>query len=289
MLQLRRFALLASLALASAAFAGEEDPLGPAIDAYKAGDFQTAAELASEIAEDSGWRTKAQFIVGESFLAMGKWDDAAVSFREVVTKKPDSVPALVGLGRSLSGTGSHDEALTHLEKAVKLDAKDVAARRGLGEARVAKGDADKGFADLAAAVKLDPKDPFTARSIVEIHIKAEKPDTDAAEKEAQRFVKASPDDPMGHFLLGWVLDKKGNDKEAIAAYEKAVAKDDNFIDAHKNLAILCITKNPTYQDKERTRKAFDHFKRYFELGGKDQKLKEDYEQIRGYLESNGFK
>ena len=53
--------------------------------------------------------------------------------------------------------------------------------------------------------------------------------------------------------------------------------------AHKNVAILCVAKNELYQDAERTKKAFDHFQRYFDLGGKDDELKKLYETIRSVL------
>jgi tetratricopeptide (TPR) repeat protein len=89
---------------------------------------------------------------------------------------------------------------------------------------------------------------------------------------------------MGHFLAGYVLDKQKKIKDAIEEYEKALAKDDKFIDAHKNLAILCVSQNPNYQDKDKTKKALDHFKRYFELGGKDDALKQTYEQIKSFIE-----
>ncbi len=273
-------------AFAAAAFAADE-ALSTAMDAFKSGDYAKAAEIASGVPADDPSRLKAAYLLGESDLMLEKYDDAEKAFREVLDKKADSVPALVGLGRAQIGTNHADDAVATLEKAVKLDGKDVAARRSLGDARFAKGDVDKARADLEAAVKLDPKDPLASRSLVEALVKADK--TDLASKEADRLAKSAPDQAMGPFLVGYVLDRQGKDKDAIEQYEKAIAKDDKFIDAHKNLAILCVTKNPLYTNRERTKKALDHFKRYFELGGKDEKLKQDYEQIKAFMESNGVK
>jgi tetratricopeptide (TPR) repeat protein len=272
-----RFALLLPLALVAVASAAD-DPLAPALAAYKAGDYAKAAELASAVKTDDPARAKALYLVGEADLALEKWADAATAFQEILDKKADSVPALVGLGRAKVGDGLPDAGIATLEKATKLDAKDAVARRALGEARIAKGDADAGRADLEAAVKLDPRDPLAARSLVEALLKADR--ADAARKEAERIEKAVPDHPMGHFLAGYVLDRLGRDKDAIEQYERAIAKDDRFLDAHKNLAILCVAKNPNYQDKERTKKALEHFQRYFDLGGKDDKLKETFESIK---------
>lgn len=278
-------AVAAMLAAATLARAGE--PLADAMDAYRRGEYAKAVELASSVKADDASRSKAAYLAGEADLLLEKWDDAKKAFDEVLAKKADNVPALVGLGRAQTGAGANDDAIATLEKAVKLDAKDVAARRSLGEARLAKGDLEKAKADLEAATKLDPKDPLAARALVETHVRADK--FDAAGKEAERIAKAIPDHPMGHFLRGLVLDRKGETKDAIDAYEKAIAKDDRFLDAHKNLAILCVAQSNTYQDRALVKKAFEHFQRYFDLGGKDAELKETYETIKAFLTQAGFK
>ena len=93
---------------------------------------------------------------------------------------------------------------------------------------------------------------------------------------AETLVKLMPKHPMGYFLRGVALDRGGKADDAIAAYEAAIARDGTFIDAHKNLAILCTTQNPMYSNKERTQKALKHYERYFELGGEDEELQQIY-------------
>jgi tetratricopeptide (TPR) repeat protein len=282
-----RNALAVGLVIVSSALALAGGPLDAAMEAFRQGDYAKTVELASSVKADDAARPKAAYLTGEADLALEKWDDAAKAFQEVLAKKADNLPALVGVGRAQTGKGATDDAVKTLEKAVKLDAKDVAARRSLGEARLAAGDAEKARADLDAAMKLDPKDVLSSRSLVEADLRGEK--YDLAAREADRLVKAAPDAAMGLFLRALVLDRQGKDKDAIDAYEKAIAKDDKFLDAHKNLAILCVAKNNLYQDRERTKKAFDHFARYFELGGRDDELKKLYETIKSFLEQNGFK
>jgi tetratricopeptide (TPR) repeat protein len=92
---------------------------------------------------------------------------------------------------------------------------------------------------------------------------------------------------MGPFLKAIALEKEGKDDDAIQAYEAALERDDKFLDAHKNLAILCHTRNPTYADRERTEKAMAHYARYFELGGSDAKLKQMYDTMKAFFEQNG--
>ena len=276
-----RNALAVGLVIISSALALAGGPLDAAMDAYRQGDYAKTVELASAVKADDAARPRAAYLTGEADLALEKWDDAAEAFQEVLGKKADNLPALVGIGRAQTGKGETGDAIKTLEKAVKLDAKDVAARRALGEARLAAGDAEKARADLEAAVKLDPKDVLSSRSLVEADIRGEK--FDLATKEADRLTKAVPDQAMGLFLHALVLDRKGEHKDAIDAYEKAIAKDDKCLDAHKNLAILCVAQSNTYQDKARVKKAFEHFDRYFALGGRDEELKTTYATIKSVL------
>ena len=270
------------LVLALLLFAGE--PVDDAMAAFKEGEYAKAAEAAEKVQADDPLYAKARYLLGESRLALGDAAAAEAAFRAGLGKKPESGPLLTGLGRALTATGAHEEAMKALEKAVKIDAKDPAARRAVGECLAAQGKGPEARKALEAAFNLDPKDPLTCRALVEILVRQD--DLDGAEKYAAAMKAADPGGAMADFLRGVVLDKRKKGREAIEAYEAAIAKDPKFLDAHKNLAILCIADNPTYQNRERTQKAFDHFAKYFELGGKDEELRQTYLTIKGFLEGN---
>lgn len=176
-----------------------------------------------------------------------------------------------------------DEGLEALRKAVRFDPRDAGARRALGEILAANGKPTEGRKELEQAAKVDPKDPLTARALVELLLKAG--DLASASRAADVHRAADPKSAMGDFLRGLVHDRDGKSREAIEFYEAALAKDPKFLDAHKNLAILCVADNPLYKDRERTKKALEHFAKYFELGGKDEELRKTYETIRSFLES----
>ena len=276
--------LAPSLLLASAAaLAGDPAPVDASLTAFKEGDYAKAAGIAEKVGADDPAYAKARYLLGEARLAAGDASAAEQAFRESLAKKADAVPTLAGLGRALQAKGSHEEALKTVQRAVLLDGKDAGARRALGEVLAAQGKAAEGRKELDQAVKLDPKDPLTARALVELCIKES--NLGGALKAAERLVQADDKAPMGYFLRGLVLDKSGMDKEAIEAYEASLAKDPKLLDAHKNLAILCVAKNPLYQDRERTKKAMEHFEKYFELGGKDDELKQAYSTMKSFLDS----
>jgi tetratricopeptide (TPR) repeat protein len=220
--------------------------------------------------------------MGEAALMRGEPALAESWFRNALEKKPGAEPALTGLGRALLAKGEAAEAVPVLEKAVVADAKSARARAALGLARSRAGKAAEGRKDLAAAAKLDPADVEVSRMAVEERLAAG--DVPGAGKVAAALSKARKDHPMAAFLAALVDDRAGRFEEAIAGYERALALDPAFLDAHKNLAILCIAQNPLYEDEKRTTKAMEHFQRYADLGGRDQEVLSVFETLKRFVE-----
>jgi tetratricopeptide (TPR) repeat protein len=273
------------LLIAALLLAGDPTPVDDALAAFKGGEYGKAAEAAEKVKADDPLYPRARYLLGESRLALGDAAAAEKAFREGLEKKGESGPLLAGLGRALTAAGKPSEAAAPLEKALKADPKDPVAHRAMGECLAAQGKGPEARKSLETAFRLDPKDPLTCRALVEVLVKQD--DLDAAEAYAGKVRAADPKGAMGEFLRGVVLDKRKKGKDAIEAYEAALAKDPKFLDAHKNLAILCVADNPGYTNRERTRKGLEHFAKYFELGGKDEELKQTYLTIKGYVEGNG--
>ncbi len=282
----RSLLLLSALAFVAPARAGEPSALDASIRALSEGHWKDAADLAATVTPNDADYAKARYVLGEAQLVLGDAEAAEKAFQEVLATRPEAVPAAVGLARALVALGHADEALERLEKTLAAAPHDVDALRVRGEAYLAKGETKKALHALDLAAKADAKDVLVARALVEANLAADDPKE--AERVAKKIAKARPKHPMGPFLLGLVLERRGKDDDAIEAYEKALALDDAFLDAHKNLAILCHTMSRTYQDVERVKKAMVHYARYFELGGHDPKLEETYRTTKAFLESQGL-
>ena len=269
------FVLLAPTALADAR-------IDKALAAFRAGEYEKVVTLAGEVPGGAPEEAQALYLVGRARLALGDPAKAQSAFEKLLALRPASVPGRVGLANALEARGKDDEALVHLRKAVETDAKDVDARRALGEHLLRKDQVAEARKQISEAYELDAKDPFVARAWVDCLLRGD--EVKVAQRVADAFAKARPKSPVGPFLQGLCLDRDGKDKGAIEAYEKALELDDTFIDAHKNLAILCHAKNPTYQDMERTKKALVHYERYFALGGEDKELEQLYKTVKSFLD-----
>jgi len=270
------------LALLAAA-ASASGVLDTAKEKFAAGDLQGALAAADEVpAADAGY-VKARYLAGEIQLMLGDPAGAEKAFREALEKKPGAEPLLTGLGRALLDRDQAAEARKVLEEAVKAAPDSARALCFLGIARMRTTDGRKGRREIEKAAGLAKDDPEIARAAVVAYLADQ--DTDDAGRAARRFAKAQPKSPMGPFLVAVVQEREKSYDDAIASYEAALKLDDNFLDAHKNLAILCIAQNPLYTNKLRTEKAQKHFERYFELGGKDERVKEIWNTLQQFLKS----
>lgn len=271
------FSSAAPAAEAGAPSARLESALEKAVAAFEAGEYSVVLEVVAEAPEDAPEAAKLAYLAGETQLLLGNATEAESAFRRVLATRPEAVPAQVGLARALTSQGELEKARAILVETLKAEPKDLGAKTAMGRLLAREKKYDEALKELARATKLDPGNPFTARARVEVMLLADKAPKAASVSRA--FVKARPEHPMGYFLLAVVLERDGEDREAIEQYQKALAKDPNFLDAHKNLAILCHTLSNTYQDKERTKLAFAHYERYFGLGGSDKDLRAMYDNL----------
>jgi len=262
------------------AFTTGGTPLEQATQAFQAGEFAKVLELATGLAQDSADWPRLQYLAGETELVLGSPAEAERAFRNVLAQRPKAVPAEVGLGRALSAQGKTDEAHEVLSAALAAEPKDVGALVAHGLLLSSLGRSGEAKKELETAWRLDPKNALTVRGYVEVLLRAD--ENPAAAAVIESFAAERPEHPLGPFLLAWVMERDGEDEQAIEQYQEALKRDPGFIDAHKNLAILCHTLSNTYRAKERVNLAYEHYERYFALGGKDPELKAMFESLVSY-------
>jgi len=273
--------MLIPLVLCVLPFQAPASSLEQARAAFERGAYKEVVALARGPASE-GDAARLAYLVGEAQLVLGAPLEAEASFRAVLARRPQALPAQVGLGRALCALQKFDEAETTLAAALAADPKDVGALTAHGLLSSLLGRAEVAKKELAQAWQLDPKNALTVRGYVEVLLRVD--DTPAAASVIESFEKTHPKHPLGPFLLAWTMELDGEDEQALAQYQLALERDPGFLDAHKNLAILCHTLSNTYQQKERVELAYAHYQRYFDLGGKDPELATMFESLVAFKE-----
>lgn len=262
--------------------AGAAGALDDALAAMKRGEYPRVLEIAAEVPAEHADYARVQYVAGETYLAVGDAKSAGQAFARTLERRPEAVPALLGLGRSLLVRAELAEAETHLGAALELAPEDPAAKRAFGELRLAQGEVEEARELLSAVYELDPSDPQSVRALFELHLRAG--ELDPADALVVRFAKKHKKHPLGPCLQGVVLERRGEPERAIAAYERALELDERYLDAHKNLAILGHTLSDTYRIQARNELALAHYERYFALGGRDPALERVYQQMKSFLQ-----
>lgn len=264
------------LALARPASCGET-PLERAVEAFQAGRYAAVVEASAVLERGAPDYPKLQYLVGESLLLLQRPAEARASFAEVLELRPRAVPALVGLARATARAGDLEACEQPLKTALELEPEDVQARTALGEVQMHRGALEQARATLAATHARAPDDLTTTQVYFEALLRCQ--DNPAAAELAEAWVARRPEHPLGHYLLAVIMERDGADAEAVAQYQLVLRKDPGFLDAHKNLAILCHTLSKDYTLKERVQLAYEHYRRYFELGGGDPTLRAMYDRL----------
>jgi tetratricopeptide (TPR) repeat protein len=262
--------MLIPLLLLALPLQAQASALDQARAAFEKGASKEVVELARG-ATSAADGPRLAYLAGEAQLVLGAPVEAEASFRAVLAQRPQALPAQVGLGRALCEQQRFDEAGKTLEAALKTDPKDVGALTAHGLLASLLGRSEEARKELARAHELDPQNALTVRGYVEVLLRVD--DTPTAAAVIEGFEQAHPKHPLGPFLLAWTMELDGEDEAAIEQYQLALERDASFLDAHKNLAILCHTLSNTYQVRERVELAYAHYQQYFDLGGKDAELK----------------
>lgn len=163
--------------------------------------------------------TAAELRLAQSLTAIPRWDEAGVVYRHILEGHPDSPQAFYGLGRVQSAAGDHASAAQSYAKACDLFPSYGAAHFALaGELRRLgrMAEAEQHLSEYAKAMTVEPPldDPLFKR----IH-------------ELNQGVQV-------HIQRGMELEKAGNLSEAIREEEEALAVDPDNVQVHVNLVSL---------------------------------------------------
>ena len=205
------------------------------------------------------------YLAGVVQATMGRHDEAVRLYRSALKLGQPPYPAMIRLGESLLAGDQAAEAETAFESAVTEMPGSAAAHFGLGRALEANGHPERALRSFLRASEFAP-DSGPVRYALAMAYRRMNRFADA-ERHLALAQSGSADPPSvsdllldrvygmrqdkrWHLQQGLDLDAAGRHEDAIAAYQRAVSLDPNYLQAHVNL-VAAFGRQRRYADAER--------------------------------------
>jgi superkiller protein 3 len=253
-----------------------------AMEYVQKGNYSDALPLLQKVVSDSADFALGHYNLGFAYERLGAPDSARVAYEAALSLDSTLVIAHYSLATVALRSQDYPTAVEHLRKATELDSTFVAAYLNLGAALDQANDLDGAVTALNKAIQLKPDyvDAYYQLGSTQFRKAASAKDypdvittykkalelgpahanasvahfylarmylatgqNEPAITSADEAIKLKPDLAQAYFVKGKALSTLGKDDAAIAAYKKAIEKNQNYGSAHHALGIL-------YQKKE---------------------------------------
>jgi tetratricopeptide (TPR) repeat protein len=180
------------------------------------------------------------FTYGVALYQHGYLDQAADSFRQVISSKPDNADAYYNLGTLNLRRNRPDEAKGYLQKTVELRPAFAEAWNNLGMLAAQEGNAEEAVQDFQQSIGIRPT-YYTAHLNLGNVYRRERA-FDKAEDSLSRALSIRPDDPEIHYSLGMLYIQKNDFDRAAGYLEHAIALRPDYPEALNNLGVLYVRR-----------------------------------------------
>jgi len=173
---------------------------------------------------------------GVALLAQGKYEDAAVAFREAIRNEPDQPTLWVNLGIALRNAGKPEEARDLFRKAIERPEASRAAGHQLAQLLMDEGNLREAEQVLRRVLRDEPGAAEVRNALGLVLDKSGRPKEAWKEFSAAADLDPNAAEPRNN--LGNLAKAERRRDEAARWYEKAIAADPYFMGAYNNLALL---------------------------------------------------
>ena len=182
----------------------------------------------------------AQLNLGTVLYFLGRPEEAAAHFREVVRLLPEWGVGHHNLGAVLLGTGPLDEAERHLAESVRLMPSRADYRVDLATALGKQGKVHEATLQLEEALRLEPGNARAEKAIAQLGLErggalASGGSDEEAVRQYQEALRLRPDDPRLHNNLAAVYIRQGKTAEGLRELAEAVRLDPGHLTSRFNL------------------------------------------------------
>lgn len=221
-------------------YEGAADPQQVAEDARAAPDadatVRRALPFAGQLREGSFQRN--DFTYGAAMFQHGYLNEAEVSFREVLARKPDDAEAWYNLGTLSLKRNDTEGARQSLEQAVKLRPNYPEAWNNLGMIAAQQNQAGEAVRDFQQALLLRPEYATALLNLGNVYRR--QGDFSHAEECLSKALAAQPDDAEVNYSLGMLYAEQNQVDVAKKYLQQAIALRPAFPQALNNLGVLFV-------------------------------------------------
>ena len=164
--------------------------------------------------------------LGGAYTLLGNFTSAALAYKKAIEIEPTQ-GAYSNLGMMQYYLGDLPAAIENHTKAVELQPNDYLARSNLGDALWAAGrehearrEFEKAETMAVRSLGVNPNDPLTVMDLAWIKTALAK--HDEARSLIKKAIELAPEDPYVHYINGLMFNRRGNNADALEAFETAV-------------------------------------------------------------------
>jgi tetratricopeptide (TPR) repeat protein len=219
-----------------------------------------ALSLLSACARDPKVARDKYFASAEQYFKDGKFDEAAIQYRNALQKDNGHIPSYLGLARTAHQLGDYQNAIGLYRQVLKLDGSNIEARLRLGDYMVAaairNSEVFKQAQQMAEEVlKMDDKN-VEARVLLASAYSGQR-EFDKALAELEEAIALDPANLNALLNLGAVQLNKNDPVKAEAAFREALQRHPDSAQAYLSAAAFYGTINKMAEAEASLKKAFD--------------------------------
>ena len=163
-------------------------------------------------------------------------DEVVISYPEEADAKREEATRLATRAVKRASEGQYEKAIGIYKRILELQPSFHAARRDLAMAYMELGDVDNATNHLIEVLRLDPKDAWSWVVLGNLYIR-EKGDLETGEKFLRKALEIKPDDAWALNSLAAGFQKKGQTREAVDYFDKAISANPEFANPYYGKAL----------------------------------------------------
>ena len=213
-----------------------EDSVRSVEDARTLGvyDWDLLARKFQAVVDEDARHAEAWFNLGVIEEQRKNVDAARKAYERAIAAKPSLFVARENLGVLLDNQGDPAAASEQYKEILRLSPEHAGARARLAELFLEGGDPGRARELAREALLRDPKNRLAQKVLLRVH--ASRKEWDVARLVAMRALRLDDKDPELPYLLGQVLEGKGEGAAAMAQYQKSYELSGAFLPARGKLA-----------------------------------------------------